>query len=433
MLLYTKVFDILAIVLSFLFIYAVNFNGLPNFSYIGIVLIPIIFLFHPKHNNIYNLSISLIKNKYFLINVFAYFIFFMFTVSYTVFRNTYDFAFSRPLLHTLASIPACILLASYIFNSYRKDENNFLPIYNYLKYILYIQVFLIIFMLFFPTTAEVINSFTKTTEQIDRLSGYQGSRGLGLSGSIAFGLAVTLAQLLYIVFCLKLIIQNNKLTVADYIILIFTAIAVLSAGRTAIAGVGIFLLSYLLISSKENRWFSIIKFVFLVPLSVVLFSIFLLQLDIPSISRYIFYVFQPIQHFIDYGNFGVSSLQGLEDMYYVPPQETILIGDARYSNLNGSGYYMSVDAGYMRFLLFFGLPLSVLFYSIWIALFYYNYARLKTITPNSSISFFSILILSFIFQYKGEFIFVAVAFNKILFIYLFYSYLLKSKKNIGST
>ena len=285
-------------------------------------------------------------------------------------------------------------------------------------------------MLLFPSIADLINLVTKTDTQLERSVGYQGARGLGLSGSLFFGLAVTMSILIYIVFFMKLIVQNYKMKILDYLIFIITAVAALSAGRTAIAGIILFIISYFLMSIRRSHWFSIVKFLTLIPISVILISLFLLMLDIPSVSRYIFYVYQPIQYYIEYGNFEISSLQDLESMYFAPSNETLFIGDARYVDAQGLGYYMSTDAGFMRVLLFSGLLFSACFYLLWFLLFYFYYNTTRKYLPYSLIFLLSILLMSFIFQYKGEFIFVAVSVNKILFIFIFYFCLVKTKNNL---
>lgn len=414
-----KLFSLFISILSFLFIYAVNIKGLPNFSYIGIILIPFLAIFYPKPQSIYQVMTA----KPVLIIIAFYVSFLLFSIAYATFGNTYDYSLSKTILHTVASVPACISIAVFLFNTNR-NNNAIETIYKYFRFILYLQVFFILVMLIFPNISILINSIVKSESQIERMSEYLGARGLGVSGSIAFGLATTLAMLLYIVFFLRVII-NNKLTLIDYVMFIIASIASLSAGRTAIAGSLMFIVSYLFILYKNNQWSSINKLIFLLPSFIVFASLLMLMLDIESVSTYIFYVFQPIQNYLDYGTFKVSSLQGLEDMYFLPSDTTLLAGDARYENPEGAGYYMAVDAGFMRFLLFFGLPLSIILYFSWFCLFYFNYLMTKKIIPYSFVLFLSLLMLSIIFHYKGEFIYVAVSFNKILIILLAYLFLIK--------
>lgn len=427
--LHKKTLDIIILCLSFLFIFAVSFKGIPNFSYIGILFLPLIILLVPNNKIILKNAYSVLTDKSVFYTNIIFILLILWTFTYAVFRNTYDYAFIQPVLHIIVSIPACVFISSYIFESRKGQYNNLKPVYSYFFIILFSQTFFILLMLFSPSIADYINTISKSEAQLERMATYGGSRGLGLSGSVAFGLSVVMAQLVYIVFFLKLINQNYKTKASDYILLLLSSMAALSAGRTAIAGSILALLTIILINMYALRLGSLFKGIIVFPTVLLVIVIILLATDSEAIRTYIFYVFQPIQQYLKYGNFQVSSIEGLNNMYFIPTSEsTLLIGDARYVNPNGFGYYMGTDAGYMRYLLFYGLPVSVIIYILWTKIIIIFYKKVKEVLPFSFIFFLSILVLSFIFQYKGEFIFVAVSFYKIFFILVYYLVLLTKNK-----
>lgn len=427
---YRKPIDIIVMSLSFLFIFAVSFKGVPNFSYIGIILLPILCIFVPNSKVILSYIYTTISKRVVFFTILSFLFVVVLVSVYATFRQTYDIEFAVPVLHIIASIPACLFISAYIFQkaSIKPQDNLLKPLYSYLSFIFFLQVFFILLMLFVPEVADYINSLTKSDALLERMATYGGSRGLGLSGSVAFGLAVLMAQLMYIVFFLKFSIQNYKIKNIDFILILASSVAVLSAGRTSIAGIAILIMSLLIISLTRSGLGNIFKTIVVLPIFLIIISLVLLSINIPSVQTYIFYVFQPIQHYIDYGNFQVSSLEGLENMYFIPSEQTLLIGDARYTGVNGVAYYMGTDAGYMRYLLFFGLPVSILIYILWTVIAFSFYFQIKKVLPYSFILITSVLIMSFIFQYKGQFVLVAVSFYKIFFIFVFYLLLLKNYK-----
>lgn len=74
-------------------------------------------------------------------------------------------------------------------------------------------------------------------------------------------------------------------------------------------------------------------------------------------------------------------------------------------NQDGS-YYMHVDAGYMRLLLYMGLYFSLAFYSFFTFIYLLNFYILRNmfnaVIKNIDVLYISVLLSFFIFQYKGN-------------------------------
>lgn len=407
--------------IAFLFIFAVNIINLTNLSYAGIILIPLMLSAYP---GVIDKLISLLRSKTLWFIVISYSILTTITVYYSVLAETYDFGLTSPLAHSLVSIPACAAIAAYIYTIEQKSINNdFLT--KFLYWILVFQVIAILAMLAFPFLKDLVWNLTKTQDQISRMSVYQGARGLGVSGSIAFGLSTTLSILFFIVYTSKLHQNSYKLRISDFIIMSAASAALLSAGRTAIAGIFLLFLYVLFISIWRDRPTNIINLAVTFFLSCIIAILIYAHLDSNAIQRYFFYVLQPITSLLTKGTIEVSSLRALNDMYFLPDRSTLLYGDAKYLSEDGHGYYMGVDAGYMRTLLYFGLPVSILFYLAWMMFLTAAHRISKTALPGGRNIILGLIVLGFIFQYKGHFIFVSVPFNKIIFIVFLYSELRK--------
>ncbi|MEY0859955.1 hypothetical protein AB7239_19625 [Providencia alcalifaciens] len=257
---------------------------------------------------------------------------------------------------------------------------------------------------------------------MERLSTYGGVRGLGLSGSIAFGLAATMGLLGYIFFYWG--VNSKKISRAGLIFLfIICFIASLSAGRTSFLG---FLLGFAFSYLPKIRIISTFKSILILIIIISLLTLFITSTtEFDSvINTYSNYAFQPIYNYLETGSFSVSSTEILQRMYFLPSDTlTILFGDGRYTNADHS-YYMNTDAGYMRFLLYFGLLGSIVPYIGFIYICMY----LSKINKNNKLFFLGVLILSFIYHYKGEIILFNVSFMKIIFIIGFFDILAAKNK-----
>jgi hypothetical protein len=114
-------------------------------------------------------------------------------------------------------------------------------------------------------------------------------------------------------------------------------------------------------------------------------------------------------------------------MYFLPELKTLLIGDGYFHNPNGPGYYMKVDAGYLRMVLFYGIFSSAVLYALYIYLFY----LLKKYTSSYK-GFNHIVIMLFIYyfvvQWKGVVMSNSGMNIKFLFVIVVYSILKYNRK-----
>lgn len=221
----------------------------------------------------------------------------------------------------------------------------------------------IIIILMFVFTPFKLLIYSLLSDGITRITlnlSSGGFRFLGLSFgttwdlSFAESIGCILYTYLFRILGAKVI---NIWTITGYLLCF---IAVFISGRTGLIGV-LMSLILLLIPAKGKRQSTIlIKFtgISILTVAIGIFS-FASILD-DETSQLIEKNLIPwaTEFFNSDGKkFETNSSNELMDMYYLPSIKTILIGDGYYRNpRDPTLYYNNVDAGYMRHLLFYGLP-----------------------------------------------------------------------------
>lgn len=389
----------------FLFLYGFSLPIVINSSYIGALLLTLLLLKPSVFAGFYNI----IRNRFILYMISVYVFVFIFSLFTAIYNGTYDYSINSTLINNLISIFITCILISYFLTRNEQIEEN---IYYFLSVIFLSQCMIIILMLLFPTFKEFIQSFIRSDSQLERMSSYNGIRGLGLTGFVAFGFSIMMG-VLFPIFCYWIKYYARMMDSLKIVFIILCIISCLSAGRTSILGVliGLFVLIY---SHRANLNYIIrflkVNFILFFVFMVVFFFIFNND-DIYRVAYYYSrYVFQSIWNYIEYGSFSVNSLEHLDTMYFYPNNLNWFIGNGHYTNDDGT-YYMNTDAGYMRFILFFGLIGSLILYSMF--LFFSMYIISKTKKPALKILLIMILFSSFIYHYKGEVIMFSVPYMKV--------------------
>lgn len=127
--------------------------------------------------------------------------------------------------------------------------------------------------------------------------------------------------------------------------------------------------------------------------------------DNPMLDAWKLWLMQPIEGFIQglqYGQitFGSSGDKLVYGMYFMPDDSTILLGDGRYENSDGS-YYMHTDAGYMRIILYFGVIGAMCIYGAYLALTFFALQNLRGDKVGRYLVM-SLVICFFVAEYKGD-------------------------------
>ncbi|WP_074513992.1 hypothetical protein [Selenomonas sp. WCT3] len=147
-------------------------------------------------------------------------------------------------------------------------------------------------------------------------------------------------------------------------------------------------------------------FKFLLLLSLMFSVAFYYFSDNMFAMIWVKWVSAPIESFfygINYGqvDFGGSTNHMIEDMYFIPEENTLIWGDGYYINPDGS-YYMHTDVGVMRSVLFYGLVGCLIGYG---ALFAYCAVVYKIMANNKDrigmLCAILIFVVTMIYEFKG--------------------------------
>ena len=106
----------------------------------------------------------------------------------------------------------------------------------------------------------------------------------------------------------------------------------------------------------------------------------------------------PIIDLFSTGKIQTSSTDSLLGMYFLPEWKTILFGDGFYMDPITGSYYMAVDVGFLRPMLFYGIFLTLIAYSIPVLLFF----SLFILDKRNWILSALLILTMFVFELKGE-------------------------------
>jgi hypothetical protein len=284
---------LLVYMFSFLFVYAVKPRGVPNISYLGILVIPLAIV---VSGQIFSSFKIIIRHKIYWSLILVFYLLLLFSLSVIFIHGTGDLSILKTILHSALSIPACMVIASFLYID--KKHFGIAGLTHFFGFLLKLQILFIIIMLLSSDIRDFIYYLIRSESQAERMAVYHGARGLGVSGSVAFGLATHLAVNYFFYFFLRYTNNKGRFSSGDYFWMFFGAIALLSAGRTAILGIALlpFAVAMYNIQFRRFKPFSfLVKFgSFISFATVVLFFLASFLGDSIAFERYVFYVMQPI-------------------------------------------------------------------------------------------------------------------------------------------
>jgi hypothetical protein len=413
---YKKIKWAYIIVLSFMFVYAFPIYGPVNSAILSAVLILLLLMFNGKALKTF---LDLLRTRGFIYFLLTYLLFLLLVVLFTTAKGAYDFSMMRTLLNNIFSLFICAALVAIVFKDYKNYELS-----SIIVIILILQSLFIMMMILVPDLREMIQPYIQSESNLERMATYGGVRGLALSGSVAFGISVTMGSMGFVLHYWFATVGKNVAAPFKLLIFIIALFASLSAGRTAILG---FVLGFYIYMFYYS-WYILLKayIKYLVITLTVLTAFWIYVLNTPDLLKifntYALYVFQFIFNYLDTGSFSVSSVEKLESMYFYPPSDNVFLGDGYYTAVDGS-YYMHTDAGYMRYTLFFGLiGSSVVYFSLLLLLMFYM-LKLNTFHPFYKYFIVGFIFLFLIYHYKGDVILWNVGFMKVFTLMVFFEYL----------
>jgi len=101
---------LLVYMFSFLFVYAVKPRGVPNISYLGILVIPLAIV---VSGQIFSSFKIIIRHKIYWSLILIFYLLLLFSLSVIFIHGTGDLSILKTILHSALSIPACMVIASF--------------------------------------------------------------------------------------------------------------------------------------------------------------------------------------------------------------------------------------------------------------------------------------------------------------------------------
>lgn len=355
---------------------------------VGIVLFLGFFL-KPKF---INESFKLLLNKK-IVMIFVW-IFTLITVNIIIslIHSSFDLSYAKNLISQIVQIVMICFVIGYIFYDFKGKS--------YTKYLGYLIVWAFIMQSIVEIVAFLVPAFaaivhlTYKAEVIALMyEGYEGVRGLALTGSPGWGLAVGFG--LAFLFFVKLYIVNKKATIFTIILGLILILGAFFAGRSAFLGAILGAIYYLFSEGKilnklRNLIFGIIILVLCITAVYFLLPAFS-ELLVEKVFPFVF------EFYYKYESSGVAqtgSTNKLVEMWSIPISPTaFFIGDGLFTDPITGKYYMLTDVGYLRNLLFGGF--------IWVFLVtsYHFYISSVDILFNKKVSFNNKLFIVFLLLY----------------------------------
>lgn len=313
------------------------------------------------------------------------------------------FGFFKQLL--LALVPFCL------YFSFDSDVINYAVHSILLLFIRAISLYVFISVIFL--IPEVRNywidiiyfSSDQNKELINSASYYTR---FGLQGFSGFRHAILCA--IALIFSIYLFMCGYKKIKNYWMSVFLVCIGCFLYGRIAIAVIlCITLISLFYLLCKFEKLY----FIFIVCLCVgTIVCVVYMNIDYIQDSYSLAWIFEPLINFINEGQFTSHSTNDLSSMYIMPNENTMLLGDGKYTNHDGS-YYMHTDVGFLR-PVFFGGIFFVFFYYMMLIL------PLILIIKNSGLERRNILTLFLalaliVFELKGE---SFISFSAIIFSFI---------------
>lgn len=331
----------------------------------------------------------------------------------SIVHSTFDLSYSKNLISQIVQIMMIVFVIGYIFYDYKEDTYT-----EYLGYLIVwaflTQAVVEIFAFIVPAFASVVH-LTYKAEKVENLyEGYEGVRGLALTGSPGWGLAVGFG--LAFLFFFKLYFVNKKVTLFTVMLGLILVLGTFFAGRSAFVGA---ILGFVYYMISKGRIFLKLRNVFfgIILLIVCALIIYFLFPDFSEllVERVFPFVFEFYYNYQFNGIAQTGSTNMLKEMWSISiSPTTYFIGDGMFTDSLTGKYYMSTDVGYLRNLLFGGFFWTALVIS------YHFYLSSTDILFNKKVNFNEKLFIIFLLLYMLilEAKAMSLGYNKYAFIIL---------------
>ena len=294
--------------------------------------------------------IDVIKSRYIYNITIAWFVLLLFSVLYPAIFQTYDLSLFKIVVMQAVHIIAAIPVLAYI--KYKRKKFEYVE-KTYVSIFL-LQTLIQLLVINSPSLAEAIRSFNKFDPDV--ITGIGSNvRGVALSAATTYHLSLVYG------ICFILYVKNyisQKVSIVNVIIGLLIFVGIFFTGRTAFVGVLFAIAAYFL--SIHTSIKLKIKLLFLVPL-VILLCVILISICSPKFyellnKNVLPYAFEFYYSLENSNSMETASTNVLKSMWQSDLNfYELLLGSGQYTDPITGRYYMSVDPGILRHLLFMGI------------------------------------------------------------------------------
>lgn len=399
-------FDIWTLIMSAYLINQFYFSA--GVSIQRIFLLGVLAIYDFKHiPYITNLLVDTKKKRVFQIGVMAFFLWFLVVIATPFISGSRDYTY---ISYCITFFSWFMYLFAIVIRLKKKNRGK-----NLLE--LFMQLFIICMVLYVLSTIVillvselrtlVLSTVDISAHQIALLQRDKYYTRIGWAGFSGYStsLKCTVAICFQLYFIVKNINEKRKNTIGSYVSYVLLMVGNALYARTGMlislvcTIVAVFSIAIIL-----NKTTAFIKYFVLV---ILLGIIGILALNAYSGDNAV--LDWILEVFVNYesGN-GLNSISTsiiFNQMIFEIKPITLLLGDGYYTSATG-GYYMSTDLGFMRLILYLGLPATILIYWVYM----YSLKWISTISKQRSLKVLVMaLFITFLgFEFKGESIVILI-------------------------
>jgi hypothetical protein len=257
-------------------------------------------------------------------------------------------------------------------------------------------------------------------DKIERLyDAYGGIRGLALTSAPGWGLSVGFG--LSFLFYIKSYIINKKINFISIVIGLVLILGTFFSGRSGFIGAIIGLLYYFFARDKTRLKVRNIMYAIILILVVILASLIILPKFVDLLIERVFpFVFEFYYKYESTGILQTNSTNVFKKMWSISIEgKDILFGTGLFTDSATGEYYRGVDIGYLRNLLYGGIPLFILLIIFQIHIGRMKFITLKFLSYNNKLFIVTLFLCMFVFEAKA----MAVGFLKYQYTILIFYHL----------
>ena len=351
------------VVILFLIIFSFRIPVLYNTTFLSILLSTCYYLYTRRA-----IPFDFFWHKYNFIVLGGLLVTCVICLGITIFHHQYDIVMLKVLLVQLSMLGALVYALPILIPKGEEGiafERSALII----CYTFALQGIIQLSGFFIPSWGEFLVEMKGEGVAKQVLTGYENLyfRGYALTGSPFFELPSAFG-VAFILFFRLLLVRGYSFFPGyiSYIIFILFFLGSMFSGRTAFVGLAIALIMCVCILKNPGRIvLSVLKnMAVVIFFAILLFQFLPKEIKLQIEEDVLPFAFEFYYNYTEKGELKTASSDVmLNAHYFLPKEETLLIGDGRYMNKTGNNY-MYTDAGYMRAVLYGGG-----FFFLWLVLY----------------------------------------------------------------